>query len=168
MRALWRTKLLADAQEYPKEFVNVFLVSTHHYVWFSRFWSHFRRTNALFASKAKINVVLNFFEWRGPEGYPEISNNVDFSLWGKQCICPAKMRPKSWKTDTVICHVNWRWYSFLNMTFVILVSCNILEFLTAKYCDHFVIFLLWIKWPSICKEDDLGINHVKVSCDFKK
>ena len=31
--------------------------------------------NALFASKAKINVVWNFFEWRVPEGYPECRKN---------------------------------------------------------------------------------------------
>ena len=30
-----------------------------HYVWFSQFWSHWRRTNALFASEAKINVFWN-------------------------------------------------------------------------------------------------------------
>ena len=46
-----------------------------HYVWFSQVWSHFCGTNALFASKAKINVVWNFFEWRVPEGYPECRKN---------------------------------------------------------------------------------------------
>ena len=55
------------------------LWSSTHYVWFSQFWSHFRGTNALFASKAKINVVWNFFEWRVPKGYPECRNNF------KQC-----------------------------------------------------------------------------------
>ena len=30
------------------------------------------------------------------------SNNIDFSLWGKQCICPAKMRPKLWKSHIVL------------------------------------------------------------------
>ena len=29
--------------------------------------------------------------------------NVDFSLWGKQCICPVKMRPNSWKSHIVPC-----------------------------------------------------------------
>ena len=37
-----------------------------HYVWLSQFWSHFCGRNALFASKAKINVVWNFFELRVP------------------------------------------------------------------------------------------------------
>ena len=46
-----------------------------HYVWFSQFWSHFWGTNALFASKAKINVVWNFFERRVPEGYLECRKN---------------------------------------------------------------------------------------------
>ena len=46
-----------------------------HYVWLSQFWSHFCGTNALFASKAKINVVWNFFEQRVPEGYPECRTN---------------------------------------------------------------------------------------------
>ena len=44
-------------------------------------------------SKAKINVVWNFFSLQVPFGhspFEKISNNVDFSLWGKQCICPAK------------------------------------------------------------------------------
>ena len=44
-------------------------------------------TNALFASKARINVVWNFFEWRVPKGtwsIEKISNNVDFSLWGNR------------------------------------------------------------------------------------
>ena len=27
----------------------------------------------------------------------------DFSLWGKQCVCPAKMRPKLWKSHIVSC-----------------------------------------------------------------
>ena len=38
-----------------------------------------------------------FSSLRVPFGHPpfeKISNNIDFSLWGKQCICPAKMRPK--------------------------------------------------------------------------
>ena len=43
-----------------------------HYVWLSQFWSHFCRTSALFASKAKINVVWNFFAQRMPKGYPEL------------------------------------------------------------------------------------------------
>ena len=62
-------------------------LSVVHYMWFSQFWSHFHGTNALFASKAKINIVWNFFKRRVPEGYPEwekISNNVDFSLWGNR------------------------------------------------------------------------------------
>ena len=40
-----------------------------------------------------------------PFGHPpfeKISNNDDFSLWGKQCICPAKMRPKLWKSHIVL------------------------------------------------------------------
>ena len=64
-----------------------------HYVWFSLFWSHFCGNNALL-----INTL------RVPFGHPpfeKISNNVDFSLWGKQCICPTKMRPKLWKSDIV-------------------------------------------------------------------
>ena len=58
-----------------------------HYVWFSRFWSHFHGTNALFASKAKINVVWNFSHGgcpKGPQSVEKISNNVDFSLWGNR------------------------------------------------------------------------------------
>ena len=30
--------------------------------------------------------------------FEKISNNVEFSLWGKQCICAVKMRPKLWKS----------------------------------------------------------------------
>ena len=59
----------------------------------------FLQDNALFTSKAKKNSTL-----RVPFGHPpfeKISNNVDFSLWGKQCICPAKMRPKLWKSHIV-------------------------------------------------------------------
>ena len=46
-----------------------------------------------------------------PLGHPpfeKISNNVDFSLWGKQCICPTKMRPKLWKSHIVR---RWCWCS---------------------------------------------------------
>ena len=53
-----------------------------HYVWFSQFWSHFRRTSALFASKAKINV-WNFSNGGCPKGARSVkifSKNVDFSL----------------------------------------------------------------------------------------
>ena len=46
-----------------------------HYVWFSLFWSHFRRTNALFASKAKINVVWNFFDTPGTLRAPSVRKN---------------------------------------------------------------------------------------------
>ena len=46
-----------------------------HYVWLSQFWSLFCGTNALFASKAKINVVWNFFKRRVPKGYPECRKN---------------------------------------------------------------------------------------------
>ena len=42
----------------------------------SWFWSHFRGTIALFASKAKINVVRNFFEQRVPVGYLECRKNL--------------------------------------------------------------------------------------------
>ena len=45
------------------------------------------------ASMAKINVVWNFFEQRVPKGDPV--------LWGKQCICSTKMRPKLWKSHIV-------------------------------------------------------------------
>ena len=35
----------------------------------------FSRDNALFASKAKINVFWNFFEWSGPEGTSGVRKN---------------------------------------------------------------------------------------------
>ena len=49
----------------------------------SPFWQH----NALFASKAKINIFLYFFRVEGPRSrWPGVKNffqkNVDFSLWG--------------------------------------------------------------------------------------
>ena len=48
----------------------------------------FSRDNALYASKAKINVVWNFFERSSPKGVSgvrkKISNNIDFSLWGNR------------------------------------------------------------------------------------
>ena len=46
--------------------------------------------------------------WHPP--FEKISNNIDFSLWGKQCVCPVKMRPKSWKSNIVhIIHlVQWK------------------------------------------------------------
>ena len=43
------------------------------------------RDNALFPSKAKINVAWNFSNEaapKGPEEWEKISNNFDFSLWG--------------------------------------------------------------------------------------
>ena len=33
--------------------------------------------------------------------FEKISNNIDFSIWDNQCICPVKMRPKSWKSNIV-------------------------------------------------------------------
>ena len=57
--------------------------------------------------RLKINVVWFFSTLLlvpfGHLSYEKISNNVDFSLWGKQCICPAKMRPKKWKSHIVCC-----------------------------------------------------------------
>ena len=46
-----------------------------HNVWFSQFWSHF-----LFASKAKINVFWNFFEWSGPEGASGVKKKFQKTL----------------------------------------------------------------------------------------
>ena len=40
---------------------------------------------------------------KGTRSVEKISNNVDFSLWGQQCICPANMRPKLWKSHIVYC-----------------------------------------------------------------
>ena len=49
-------------------------VQERHYVWLSQFWSHFSRTNALFASKAKINIFL-FFWVEGPQRKPGMKKN---------------------------------------------------------------------------------------------
>ena len=47
---------------------------------------HFHK--AMFVSKAKINVFLNFFRVEGSQRRPgvmkKISKNVDFSLWGNR------------------------------------------------------------------------------------
>ena len=54
--------------------------------------------------RLKSTLFEIFSTLRVPFGHPpfeKISNNVDFSLWGKQCICPAKMRPKLWKSHIV-------------------------------------------------------------------
>ena len=55
--------------------------------------------------RLKSTLFEIFSTLRVPFGHPpfeKISNNVDFSLWGKQCICPAKMRPKLWKSHIVL------------------------------------------------------------------
>ena len=55
-------------------------------------------------SKTKIDVVWNFFYTPGilrAPSFQKMSNNIDFSLLGKQCICPAKMRAKLWKSHIV-------------------------------------------------------------------
>ena len=49
---------------------------------------------------------MKFFLHSGCPPFEKISNNVDFSLWGKQCICPASMRPKLWKSH-ILLRVPW-------------------------------------------------------------
>ena len=64
------------------------------------FWVVARLPQRLKSTLFEIFSIL-----RVPFGHPpfeKISNNVDFSLWGKQCICPAKMRPKLWKSHIVV------------------------------------------------------------------
>ena len=55
--------------------------------------------------RLKSTLFEIFSTLQVPFGHPpfeKISNNIDFSLWGKQCIIPAKMRPKLWKSDIVM------------------------------------------------------------------
>ena len=80
--------------------VNLKFVSMHplvcleeHYVWFSQFWSHFHETMHCLPQRLKST----FFEKILSEGFPkgtrrqkQISKNIDFSLWGRQCIVPWK------------------------------------------------------------------------------
>ena len=67
--------------------------------------------------RLKSTLFEIFSTLRVPFGHPpfeKISNNVDFSLWGKQCICPAKMRPKLWKSHIVLCthaHLPGFWFT---------------------------------------------------------
>ena len=75
----------------------------------SRKKGHFgRRTNALFAStRLKSMLFLEkkcLHSWSPSSGtchLKKIQKTVDFSLWGKQCIYPTKMRPKLWKSHIV-------------------------------------------------------------------
>ena len=78
-------------------------------------------------SKAKINI---FSTLRVPFRHPpfeKISNNVDFSLWDKQCICAAKMRPKSWKShivQTLVVVVGGEWGYVLKISPSVRPSCK--------------------------------------------
>ena len=56
--------------------------------------------------RLKSTLFEIFSTLQVPFGHPpfeKISNNVDFSLWGKQCICLVKTRPKLWKSHIVYC-----------------------------------------------------------------
>ena len=44
----------------------------------------FSRDNALFASKAKINVFWNFFEWIGPEGASGVKKKYKNHIYGEK------------------------------------------------------------------------------------
>ena len=44
----------------------------------------FSHDDALFVSKAKINVFEKKFEWSGQRSEEKISKNVDFNLWGNR------------------------------------------------------------------------------------
>ena len=58
-------------------------------------WLPQRLKSMLFEIFSTLRVTF------GHPPFEKISNNVDFRLWGKQCICPAKMRPKLWKSHIV-------------------------------------------------------------------
>ena len=70
--------------------------SDGHYVWFSWFWSHLKKYSHVVArlpQRLKSTLFEIFSTLRVPFRHPpfeKISNNVDFSLWGKQCIVPQK------------------------------------------------------------------------------
>ena len=56
-----------------------------HYVWFSQFWSHFRRTMHCLPQRLKSTLFEIFSNrgcLKGTRSVEKISNNVDFSLWG--------------------------------------------------------------------------------------
>jgi len=91
----------------------------------------FSRDNVLFASKAKIIVFWNFFEWSGPEGasgvkkkfqktlilvvevivQPPKTHVLTFSKVQKHNM-EKKVRPKSWKSHIVkgVCVLFWVCY----------------------------------------------------------
>ena len=70
-----------------------------HYVWFSWFWSHLKMSKNVFCVVARLPQRLKsmFFEIFSSLRWPlrdsfvrKFSKNIDFSLWGKQCIVPRK------------------------------------------------------------------------------
>ena len=69
--------ILRESWNYAKE---CFKAHAMHYVWLSQFWSHFCETNALFASKAKINVVWNFFYTPGTLRAPSVRKKFQTML----------------------------------------------------------------------------------------
>ena len=93
--------IAAVGKKMPPKKTNNARTATH-YVWFSWFWSHLKMSKNIPMwlqdyLKDKNQRCLQFFRtegaWSVPEGYPpfeKIANNIDFSLWGKQCIVPRK------------------------------------------------------------------------------
>ena len=64
--------------------------------------------------KLKSMLFEIFSTLRVPFGHPSFeknSNNIDFSLWGKHCISPTKMRPKLWKSHIVYLFLHYAWSS---------------------------------------------------------
>ena len=98
----WHTALKLSTRIYCVCYCCLLLSNNNqHYMWFLQFWSHFRRTTHCLPRRLKSTLFEIFSTLWVPFGHPpfeKISNNVDFSLWGKQYIIPAKMRPKSWKS----------------------------------------------------------------------
>ena len=77
-----------------------------HYVWFSWFWSHLKMSEkcvlggCTITSKNKINVFWNFFSLEWGHSVWKIKKRW-FSPLRQTVQCPAKMRPKLWKSHIV-------------------------------------------------------------------
>ena len=85
--SICRIFFCAPGKPYPK-----------HYVWFSWFWSYLKMSKNVFWVVARLpqrlkSILFEIFSHSAQKGAlhsKENSNNVDFSLWGKQCIIPWK------------------------------------------------------------------------------
>ena len=129
-----------------------------HYVWFSQFWSHFRRTMHCLPQRLKSTYVWNFFERSRCEGVSGVRKNFKqlLILVFEVIVQPPKTHFLTFSRETKIMKITHSGFIFSNHC--LFTVCQIIVYFSGAREDcHLPMNVWWWSWMLNGQDTIIGI-----------